>query len=84
MRFFTGLLGLALCMLFEAPAVTETYDVLIRNGTIYDGSGAPPTVGDVAINGDQIASIGSLENARGRTEIEARGLAVAPGFLQFS
>lgn len=81
MRFFTGLLGLALCMLFEAPAVTETYDVLIRNGTIYDGSGAPPTVGDVAINGDQIASIGSLENARGRTEIEARGLAVAPGFI---
>ncbi len=81
MRFFTGLLGLALCTLFEAPAVTETYDVLIRNGTIYDGSGAPPTVGDVAINGDQIASIGSLENARGRTEIEARGLAVAPGFI---
>ena len=81
MRFFTGLLGLALCMLFEAPAVAETYDVLIRNGTIYDGSGAPPTVGDVAINGDQIASIGSLENARGRTEIEARGLAVAPGFI---
>ena len=81
MRFFTGLLGLALCMLFEAPAVTETYDVLIRNGTIYDGSGAPPTVGDVAINGDQIASIGSLENAKGRTEIEARGLAVAPGFI---
>ncbi len=81
MRFFTGLLGLALCTLFGAPAVTETYDVLIRNGTIYDGSGAPPTVGDVAINGDQIASIGSLENARGRTEIEARGLAVAPGFI---
>ena len=81
MRFFTGLLGLALCMLFEAPAVTETYDVLIRNGTIYDGSGAPPSVGDVAINGDQIASIGSLENARGRTEIEARGFAVAPGFI---
>ncbi|MCF7763430.1 MAG: D-aminoacylase [Verrucomicrobia bacterium] len=57
------------------------YDLLIRNGTLYDGSGAFPVVGDVAVNGDQIVSIGPLADARGRTEIDARGLAVAPGFI---
>jgi N-acyl-D-amino-acid deacylase len=57
------------------------YDVVIRGGTIYDGSGSPPFVGDLAIRGDTIAAIGSLGNARGRVEIDAAGLAVAPGFI---
>jgi len=57
------------------------YDVLIRNGTIYDGSGKAPIVGDVAINRDTVAAIGTLTNARGRIEIDAQGLAVAPGFI---
>lgn len=62
-----------------APKVE--YDLLIRNGTIYDGSGADPFVGDVAVNGDTIVALGSLSNARGKTEIDATGLAVAPGFI---
>ncbi len=60
--------------------VTE-YDILIRNGTIYDGSGSPPFIGDVAINGDSVAAVGSLKHAHGRTEVDAGGLAVAPGFI---
>jgi N-acyl-D-amino-acid deacylase len=57
------------------------YDVIIRAGTIYDGSGNPPVTGDVAINADTIAGIGDLGAAKGRTEIDATGLAVAPGFI---
>ena len=59
----------------------QTYDLIIRHGTIYDGSAKPPFVGDVAIQGDKIVVVGSLKNARGRTEIDATGLAVAPGFI---
>lgn len=57
------------------------YGIVIRNGTIYDGSGKPPFVGDVAIDGDSIAAVGSLHDARGRSEIDATGLAIAPGFI---
>ncbi|MCI0393976.1 MAG: D-aminoacylase [Chloroflexi bacterium] len=58
----------------------ESVDVLIRNGTIYDGSGEEPLVGDVALRGDRIVGLGSLA-VRGRLEVDARGLAVAPGFI---
>jgi N-acyl-D-aspartate/D-glutamate deacylase len=57
------------------------YDIVIRNGTLYDGSGSVPLVGDVAIQGDAIAAVGSLGRERGRTEIDGTGLAVAPGFI---
>jgi N-acyl-D-amino-acid deacylase len=57
------------------------YDLIIRNGTIYDGSGATPIVGEVAINADTIAAIGKLNDARGKQEIDAKGMAVAPGFI---
>lgn len=57
------------------------YDLVIRNGTIYDGTGGPPLAGDLAVNGQAIAAIGPLANARGRTELDAGGLAVAPGFI---
>ncbi len=57
------------------------YDLIIRNGTIYDGSGAPPFTADLAINGDRIADMGDLGYAQGKTEIDAAGLAVAPGFI---
>jgi len=58
-----------------------SYDLVIRNGTVYDGSGSPPFNGDVAIQGDTIAAAGSLGRAWGRKEIDARGLAVSPGFI---
>ncbi len=57
------------------------YDVLIRHGTIVDGSGGRPFAADVALSGDRIAAMGDLAQAKGKTEIDARGLAVAPGFI---
>jgi N-acyl-D-amino-acid deacylase len=62
-------------------AGVEQYDVLIRNGLIYDGSGEAPVAGDVAIAGDRIAQVRAPGNASGRLEIDAQGLAVAPGFI---
>jgi N-acyl-D-amino-acid deacylase len=68
-------------LLIPACSPKIEYDLVIRNGTIYDGSGAAPITGDVAINADTIAAIGELKNARGKQEIDAKGLAVAPGFI---
>src|SRR2546422_9510975 len=81
--FLIRLLAFATLLPAASPpqATAASYDVLIRNGTIYDGSGRTPFVGDVAVNGDRIAALGKLTDARGKTEIEARGLAVAPGFI---
>ncbi len=74
-----GILSLALFS--AACAAQPDYDVLVRGGTIYDGSGDAPVVADLAIAGDTIAAIGSLPDATGRIEIDAEGLAVAPGFI---
>src|SRR5713101_4065259 len=57
------------------------FDVLIRNGTIYDGSGAPPVKRDIGIIKDRIAAVGVLGKERSGIEIDATGLAVAPGFI---
>jgi N-acyl-D-amino-acid deacylase len=65
----------------SAQARTRVYDVVIRGGTLYDGRGGPGRVRDVAIIGDSVAAIGTLSDARGRIEVDARGLAVAPGFI---
>jgi N-acyl-D-amino-acid deacylase len=56
------------------------HDVVIRGGTIYDGTGGSPFAGDVAIDGDRIAAVGKVTE-RAREEIDATGLAVAPGFI---
>ena len=63
------------------PQSAQTYDVVLRGGTIYDGSGKPPNVGDVAIRGDKIVAVGNWSGIRGKTEIDVKGLAVAPGFV---
>jgi len=57
------------------------YDIVIRNGTIYDGSGSSPFAGDIAINADTIAAVGSLNQAKGKQEIDVGGMVVAPGFI---
>jgi len=57
------------------------YDTVIRGGTIYDGNGGQPFTGDIAIQGDTIAAMGDLSNAKGKTEIDAAGMAVSPGFI---
>ncbi|MBV9327531.1 MAG: D-aminoacylase [Chloroflexi bacterium] len=66
----------------QAVRVATQYDVIIRNGTLYDGSGGPPVVGDVAIVGDTLASVGApLRDAHGDVDIDATGQAVTPGFI---
>jgi N-acyl-D-amino-acid deacylase len=57
-----------------------TYDTIIRNAMIYDGNGGAPYKGDIAINADTIAAIGDLGSGKAREEIDAKEMAVAPGF----
>ncbi|MEQ8164654.1 MAG: D-aminoacylase, partial [Alphaproteobacteria bacterium] len=76
------LVVLSACSDEPVPATdTVAYDLVIRNGMIYDGSGAAPYRGDIAINGDRIAALGDLGTATGAEEVDATGLAVAPGFI---
>jgi N-acyl-D-amino-acid deacylase len=58
-----------------------TYDILIRHAEIVDGTGAARFDGDIGINGDRVARIGDLGADRGKIEIDASGLVVAPGFI---
>jgi N-acyl-D-amino-acid deacylase len=58
-----------------------SYDLILRGGKIYDGSGEAPYTGDVAFRGDLIAALGNIGEATAKTEIDAGGLAVAPGFV---
>ncbi len=71
----------ALALTTMACTPTPTHDVVIRHGMLYDGSGADPVRGDIAINGDMIVAVGDIGDATGRTEIDATGLAVSPGFI---
>ncbi|MCE2612680.1 SMP-30/gluconolactonase/LRE family protein [Flavobacteriaceae bacterium D16] len=59
----------------------QTYDVIIRNGQLYDGSGSPAFQADIGILGDSIVAIGDLDKAAATMEIDASGMAVAPGFI---
>ncbi|MEM7381642.1 MAG: D-aminoacylase [Bacteroidota bacterium] len=75
-----ALLSLLLALCLSCTSVTS-YDVLIKNGNITDGSGNKSYVGDLAIRGDSIVAMGKLSNAQGVIEIDATGLTVAPGFI---
>jgi N-acyl-D-amino-acid deacylase len=77
MKYSTGIVLLFMLACTPRPA----FDIVLRNGTIYDGSGSPSFMGDIAINADTIAAIGNLNSARGQTELDVEGLAVAPGFI---
>ena len=72
------LLALSSC---ASARTAPAYDTVIRGGTVYDGSGGAPYTGDVALRGDRIAAIAPRLPGRGKTEIDARNLAVAPGFI---
>lgn len=60
---------------------SDSYDVIIRNGQIIDGSGSESYKSDIAVNSDTIAFIGDLQTARAKIEIDASGLVVSPGFI---
>src|SRR5437868_382306 len=78
--FFLPLLVIVSTGLISAAAAAQ-FDVLIRNGTIYDGSGSAPIRGAIGIAKDRIAAEGVIEKSRGKVEIDAQGMAVAPGFI---
>jgi N-acyl-D-amino-acid deacylase len=61
--------------------IAADFDVIIKNGAVYNGTGSEAQHVDLAIRGDRIAGVGDYKNARAKTVIDARGLAVAPGFI---
>jgi N-acyl-D-amino-acid deacylase len=75
-----ALLALAL-LAGGAASPPARYDVIIRGGMVYDGSGGAPYQADVAVKGDRIAAIGPHLAARGKVEVDAHGKAVSPGFI---
>lgn len=78
-----GGVALLLCLPGAAAlaAGADRYDLLIANGSIYDGSGGPPFAGDVAVRGDRIVALGDLDESAATTRIDAHGKAVSPGFI---
>ncbi len=74
------LLIMFLLLLFACNRLPH-FDIVIHNGTIYDGSGQLPFSGDIGITGDRIVQVSANENLRGKVEIDATGLAVSPGFI---
>jgi len=81
MRPLRPLLALALTGAVAAAAHAADFDLVLRGGTVYDGSGTPPRVADVGVRGDRVAAVGDLAWAKGERELDVRGLAVAPGFV---
>ncbi len=82
-RLLTLTLAFAACTSQPRTAATPAtlHDVIIRNGTVYDGAGAPGRIADVAIDGQRITAVGDLKSQKAKSEVDARGLAVAPGFI---
>jgi N-acyl-D-amino-acid deacylase len=72
---------LATSFLNAAESSSERFDILIKGGTLYDGTGKKPQVADVAISADRIAGIGSYSADKAAVVVDAKGLAVAPGFI---
>src|SRR5438093_926969 len=78
--FLTIVLGISAQAPSPSPAPGD-FDVIIRGGTVYDGTGSEAQHVDLAIKGDRIAGLGQFKNAKAKTVIDAKGLAVAPGFI---
>jgi N-acyl-D-amino-acid deacylase len=77
MNIKIGLLGLVWGLL----SACSSYDVIIKNGKIYDGKGNEPLLGDIGIRKAKIVKIGNLANTKAKNVVDAKGLAVAPGFI---
>src|SRR5438552_16799579 len=73
---FTLVLAATTAYIFAAD-----FDVIIKNGAVYDGTGGEAQHVDLAIKGDRIAGVGDFKNAKAKTIVDAKGLAVAPGFI---
>ncbi len=80
MKVYSLLLIAVTAVLFSCNQKKE-YDLVIRNAMVYDGNGGTPYKADIAVNADTIAAIGDLKDAKGKLERDAKGMAVAPGFI---
>ena len=81
---FRRILFLTLALCVSRPELQfgqNQYDTIIRNGRVVDGTGSPARRADVAIQGGKIVAVGAMPDARATTEIDAKGLVVAPGFI---
>ena len=76
-----NLLALFLVCILVSCNSNYDYDVIIKHGNIYDGTGNKSYQADIGIKGDTIAAIGDLSNSKGKVEVDASGLAVSPGFI---
>lgn len=72
---------LIILLLLSTTVAAQEYDIILRGGVVYDGSGNPPVRADVGIRGDTITTIGDLSEVSAREIISVQGLAVAPGFI---
>jgi N-acyl-D-amino-acid deacylase len=81
LRLTLTALAVAATTLTGAGLQPQTFDVLIRGGVVYDGTGSPGRAVDVGIRGDRIASVGNLSGSTAATTVDASRLAVAPGFI---
>src|SRR5437763_455317 len=72
---------LFLLLAFASLASAQSYDILIRNGRVIDGTGSPWYSGDIGVRGGRIAAIGLLSNSEAKRTIDAHGMVVAPGFI---
>ncbi|MBJ88579.1 MAG: aminoacylase [Woeseia sp.] len=79
--FTTVIFCVGLILTGCAPKGPADYDIIIKGGTVYDGSGTNPLVADIGISGDRIEAIGDLREKSAEELIDAKGLAVAPGFI---
>src|SRR5687768_12674219 len=70
-----------LAVLATQHPLAQSFDVIVRNGTVYDGTGGAGRRVDVGIRGDRIAAVGDLSKAAAQTSVDVKGLAVAPGFI---
>src|SRR5262245_8522447 len=75
------ILTLTFCFIASTQARQTSYDIIMKNGAVYDGTGAKPRRADVGIKGDTIVAVGDLKSAVAATVVDANGLAVAPGFI---
>src|SRR5256714_15582913 len=78
---FALLISVALARLADGVEPADKFDVVIKGGTVYDGAGEKSRVMDVAIRGDRIAALGNFSADQAKTVIDAKGLSVAPGFI---
>jgi N-acyl-D-amino-acid deacylase len=72
---------LLLIVLLVSCQTKTSYDIILRNGTVYNGTGTAPVKADIAISGDTIAAIGNLKTATAQQDINVEGMAIAPGFI---